>query len=63
MGVHIEGNKLAIKTDTKTFHFDLPKNVDSNLMLEIDFIIKHDELLGKNTIKTRLADCFLNVSR
>ena len=52
MGVHIEGNKLAIKTDTKTFHFDLPKNVDSNLMLEIDFIIKHDELLGKNTIKT-----------
>ena len=63
MGVHIEGNKPAIKTNTKTFHFDLPKNVDSNLIIEIDFIIKPDELLGKNTIKTRLADCFLDVSR
>ena len=60
--MHIESNKLAIKTDTKTFHFDLPKNVDSSLMLEINFIIEHGEMLGKNTINMRLPDCFWNVS-
>ena len=58
MGVHIEGSKFAIITDVKTFHVNLPKNVDSSLMLEINFIIEHGEMLGKNTINMRLPDCF-----
>ena len=56
--MHIEGNKLAIITDVKTFHVNLPKNVDSSLMFEINFIIEHGEMLGKNTINMRLPDCF-----
>ena len=39
MGVHIEGNKLVIIIEPKTFYFDLPKNID-NLKHEIDFVIK-----------------------
>ena len=40
MGVHIRDNKLVIITEQKTFHFDLPKDVDIDLKHEISFIIK-----------------------
>ena len=30
MRIHIEDKKLLIITETKTSHFDLPKNVDSS---------------------------------
>ena len=39
MGVYIEDNKLAATAELKTFHFDLPKNVDNNLKHEINSII------------------------
>ena len=48
MGVHIGDNKLVVKTGQKIFYFDLPKDVDKNLIYEIDFIIKHDELLTEH---------------
>ena len=34
------------------FHFDWPKNVDENLKHEIEFIIKSNEYLAENKIKT-----------
>ena len=36
---------------SKTFHFDLPKNVDNNLANEIYSITKHNEPLAEHTIK------------
>ena len=42
MGVIINDNKIVITTRPKTFHFDLSKDVDNNLQLKIDFIIKHN---------------------
>ena len=50
MGVHIEGNKLVIIIEPKSFYFDLPKNID-NLRHKIDFIIKHNEFLAEYTKK------------
>ena len=54
MGVHTGDNKLVIKTEPKTFHFDLPKNAGSNLKLEICSIIKHNELLAEHIIKNKI---------
>ena len=51
MRVNIGANKLVIITESKTFYFDLPKNVDNNLKNEIDCITKHNEFLVKPTIK------------
>ena len=51
MGVHIDSNKLVIITEPKAIHFDLSKDVDNNLKHEIDFIIKHNELLAEHAIK------------
>ena len=42
-------NKLKITTEQKTIHFDLSKDVDSNLKYQIDFIMKCNELLAKHT--------------
>ena len=36
------------------FNFDWPKHVDENLKHEIEFIIKRNESLAGNEIKTRL---------
>ena len=36
------------------FNFDWPKHVDENLKHEIEFIIKRNESLAENEIKTRL---------
>ena len=41
-------------TEQKTIHFDLSNEIN-NLKREIDFIIKHNEILPKNTIKTEIA--------
>ena len=43
MRVHIGDNKLVIMIEPKTFHFDLPKDVDNNLKHETDFIMKQNE--------------------
>ena len=40
--------------EQKTIHFDLSNEIN-NLKSEIDFIIKHNEILPKNTIKTEIA--------
>ena len=53
MGVRIGDNKLLIKTELKTFYFDLLKNVDS-LKHGIDFIIKHNKFLTEHTIKNEI---------
>ena len=54
MGVYIVNNKLVITTEPKTFCFDLPIDVDNNLELEIDSIIKHNELLAERAIKNKV---------
>ena len=41
-------------TEQKTIHFDLSNEIN-NLKCEIDFIIKHNEIFSKNTIKTEIA--------
>ena len=46
--MHIGDNKLVVKTGQKTFHFDLPKDVDKSLIYEIDFIIKYNDLLTEH---------------
>ena len=48
-------NKLVITTETKTFHFDLPKDVGNNLKHEIDFIIKHKEFLADQTMENKIS--------
>ena len=54
IGVYIVNNKLVITTEPKTFCFDLPIDVDNNLELEIDSIIKHNELLAERAIKNKV---------
>ena len=46
--------KLIIVTETKTFHFDFPKEFGTNLKHEIYLIIKHNKLLTKYTIKNEV---------
>ena len=41
-------------TEQKTIHFDLSNEIN-NLKCEVDFIIKHNEIFSKNTIKTEIA--------
>ena len=54
---------LAVITDPKTFYFyfDWPKNIDENLKHEIEFIIKSNESLPENKIKTRLNNYCPNI--
>ena len=40
MGVHSHKNKLLIITEPKTIYFELPQNIVTNLMKEIDYMIK-----------------------
>ena len=54
MGVHFKYIKLIITTEPKTFHFDLPEDVDNSLANEIYSIIKHNELLAEHTIKNKV---------
>ena len=50
MEVQIDGNKLLITTGHKTFHFNLPKDVDKNLNNKIDFIIRRNENFANHEI-------------
>ena len=49
----MEENMIVIR-DSKTFYFDFnwPKDIDDNLKHEIDFIIKSNEYLAENKIKS-----------
>ena len=45
---------MIVIRDSKTFYFDFnwPKDFDDNLKHEIDFIIKSNEYLAENKIKS-----------
>ena len=51
---------MVVKRDPKTFcfNFDFPKNVDDNLMNEIEFIIKSNESLTENKIKNDIEQFY-----
>ena len=53
----IEENMIVMR-DSKffCFDFDWSKNVNENLKHEIEFIIKSNESLSENKIKTRLKN-------
>ena len=42
IAVNIGDNKLVVAKEPKTFHVDIPKNVDIILKHEICFMIKHN---------------------
>ena len=50
MGVISKDNQFVITIEPKTIYFDLLKKADNNLKREIDFIIKHNEILAKFTV-------------
>ena len=52
--MHTGDNKLVVATGYKTFHFDLPKDVDKKLKYKIDFIVKHNELLTEHIVKSKI---------
>ena len=54
MEVIIKDNQLIIKTESETIHFNFSKIVDSNLKYENGFIIKCDQFLAEQKIKTKL---------
>ena len=62
MGVYIDDNELAITTRAKTIRLDMNKKVDNSLNYKINQFIKHNELLAKHKIKTRLVNCCSNIS-
>ena len=49
-GMHIVFNKLVITAEPNIFSLDLLKDAQNTLELEIDSIIKHNELLAGNDI-------------
>ena len=52
---------MIVIRDPKTFCFDFnrPKDVDENLKLEIEFIIKRNESLVENKIKREIEKLLL----
>ena len=52
---------MMVITDPKTFcfNFDFPKDVDENLMYEIEFTIKSKESLAENKIKYKIEHLLL----
>ena len=56
--MHTGDNKLVITTGHKSFHFNLPKDVDYNLKYKTDFIIQHYELLLELRIKNKIRQLF-----
>ena len=56
----MEENMTVIR-DSKTFcfNFDWPRDVDENLKLEIEFIIKGNESLAENKIKNKIEQLLL----
>ena len=59
LGVYTGENKLIITIESKTFYFDLPKDINKNLSHEIDFIIKQNEFLAENTTKQKISRLLL----
>ena len=55
---------MIVIRDPKSFcfNFDKPNDVDENLKHETEFIIKSNESLTENKIKTRLNNYWLNIS-
>ena len=51
--MHIGDNIFVIKTEPKTFQFDLPKGLGINL--------RHNELLAEHSTKMRLVNYFPNI--
>ena len=53
--------KIIVIRDPKTFYFNLdwPKYVDGNLKREIEFIIKSNESLAENKIKSEIEQLLL----
>ena len=55
--VIIKNNKLVIITERKIIYsIWLTEDVDNNVKHEIDYIIKHNEVLAEFTRKSRLVD-------
>ena len=56
----MEENMIVIR-DPKTFYFDFDwlKDVDENLKHEIEFIIKRNEFLVENKIKSEIEQLLL----
>ena len=55
-----EENMIVIKgPKTFCFNFDFPKNVDENLMHEIEFIITSNEYLAENKIRIEIEQFLL----
>ena len=54
----MEENMIAIR-DPKTFIFDWTKYVNENLKHEIEFIMKSNESLAENKIKTEIKKLLL----
>ena len=56
----MEESMIAIR-DTKIFrfNFDWPKDVDENLNHEIEFVIKGNESLAENKIKSKIEQLLL----
>ena len=56
----MEENTTAVR-DHKTFYFDTDwlKDIDENLKYKIEFIIKLNEFLAENKIKTKTKQLFL----
>ena len=51
----MEENMIVIRAHkTFCFSFDLPKDVDKNLKLEIEFIIKNNESIAEIIIKDEI---------
>ena len=53
MGLYIWDNKIFITTRAKPFHFDLPRDVDNDMMHKIEYTINHQEYLAEHKIKKR----------
>ena len=60
----IKDNKLVMITEPKTICFDMPRDVDSNLKNEINFIVRqNDKFLVENPIKNEISQllfCYSN---
>ena len=56
----MEENMIVIR-DSKTFFFDFdwPNYVDENLRYEIEFIVKSNEFLAENKIKSEIEQWLL----
>ena len=50
---------MILVRDPRTFDFDWPKDTDENFKHEIEFILKSNESLAENKIKTEIEKLLL----